>query len=264
MGKPKRKFTDAIKRAAVDDYVSGRKSAAQVAAAHEVSVSHVYKWRTQLDEKAKGLAVEELEGEGRSRADAVLEFLESVNIESNIPLWSTKVGKSFSKEDGFHYDRHLNTMTCPMNHQMTKAKKMDQDAYLFTLSKLICGECPLKETCLSSAQKRNRRLKRVRIDRRQYLFQEVLEKERAPEFKNKLRERMWKMEGIFAEGKSHHGMRKARYRGRAKVQMQVYVVSIVQNLKRLAALAFGDLGAILRSAFLISKNSSIFFEIRLA
>lgn len=70
MGKLKRKFTDSVKRAAVDDYVSGRKSAAQVAAAHEVSVGHVYKWRTQLDEKAKGVVVDELEASGQSRADA--------------------------------------------------------------------------------------------------------------------------------------------------------------------------------------------------
>jgi hypothetical protein len=45
---------------------------------------------------------------------------------------------------------------------------------------------------------------------------------------------MWKMEGIFAEARSHHGMRKARYRGRGKLQTQVYIISTVQNLKRLA------------------------------
>jgi transposase-like protein len=72
MGKPRRKFTDAIKRAAVDEYVSGRKSAAQVAAAHGVDVGHVYKWKTQLEERQKGSVVQELESEGRSRADAKL------------------------------------------------------------------------------------------------------------------------------------------------------------------------------------------------
>ena len=40
--------------------------------------------------------------------------------------------------------------------------------------------------------------------------------------------------GIFAEAKSFHGLRRARYRGRAKVQIQVYMISTVQNLKRLA------------------------------
>ena len=70
MGKVKRKFSDALKRAAVDDYVSGRKSAAQVAASNEVSVSHIYKWKVQLDERAKDASVAELEAPGRSLEDA--------------------------------------------------------------------------------------------------------------------------------------------------------------------------------------------------
>ena len=70
MGKPRRKFTDAVKRAAVDDYVSGRKSAAQVAAENDVSINHIYRWKIALDEIAKGASVEELEGSGRSREHA--------------------------------------------------------------------------------------------------------------------------------------------------------------------------------------------------
>ena len=61
MGKPRRRFSDAAKRAAVDDYVAGRKSAAQVAAAHEVSIGQVYKWKVQLDEKVKGEKLDEYE-----------------------------------------------------------------------------------------------------------------------------------------------------------------------------------------------------------
>ena len=70
MGKPRRKFTDAAKRAAVADYVSGRKSAAQVAAEYEISDSLVYKWKVELDEKEKGARIDELQASGRSREDA--------------------------------------------------------------------------------------------------------------------------------------------------------------------------------------------------
>lgn len=72
MGKAKRKFSDATKRAAVDDYLSGRKTAAQVAAEHEVSTGQVYSWRVQLDEKAKNSRVDELEAAGRSPEDVKL------------------------------------------------------------------------------------------------------------------------------------------------------------------------------------------------
>lgn len=50
---------------------------------------------------------------------------------------------------------------------------------------------------------------------------------------SKLKERMWKIEGIFAEAKQLHGLSKARYRGIEKVQIQAYMVASVQNVKRL-------------------------------
>jgi transposase len=42
-------------------------------------------------------------------------------------------------------------------------------------------------------------------------------------------------EHTFAEAKTHHGMDRARQRGRRKVQVQADLTGIVQNLKRLAA-----------------------------
>jgi transposase-like protein len=70
MGKPKRKFSEELKRKAVDDYVSGRKSAAQIAAENQMDVNNIYNWRVQLDEKAKGAEIDELVVSGRSREDA--------------------------------------------------------------------------------------------------------------------------------------------------------------------------------------------------
>jgi transposase-like protein len=73
MGKPRRKFSDEVKQRAVDDYVSGRRSAAQVAAELETSVGQIYSWRVQLEEKTKGAKIDELEAMGRSRED--VEFI---------------------------------------------------------------------------------------------------------------------------------------------------------------------------------------------
>ena len=70
MGKVRRKFSTAAKRAAVVDYVSGRKTAAQVAAENGISDSLVYKWKVQLEESKKGARIDELEASGRSREDA--------------------------------------------------------------------------------------------------------------------------------------------------------------------------------------------------
>ena len=79
----------------------------------------------------------------------------------------------------------------------------NQDRY--TLSRKICKECPRAKECLKGYEKESRG-KRFLVPHHHELFAEVLEKQKNPEFKKKMWERMWKIEGIFAEAKSHHGM----------------------------------------------------------
>lgn len=52
-------------------------------------------------------------------------------------------------------------------------------------------------------------------------------------FKQKLRERLWKIEGIMNELKNYHGLFNANYRGLAKVQIQAYMSAIALNIKRI-------------------------------
>ena len=71
-----------------------------------------------------------------------------------------------------------------------------------------------------------------------HIFHDILEKtadrEKTWLFKATRGERQWKMEGIFAEAKDNHGLDRARYRGRLKMQIQAYMIASVQNHKRLA------------------------------
>jgi IS5 family transposase len=52
-----------------------------------------------------------------------------------------------------------------------------------------------------------------------------------------------KIERKFSEGKNRHGLAQARYWGLAKVSIQVFMVALVSNLKRLAKLILGGAGA---------------------
>jgi hypothetical protein len=78
----------------------------------------------------------------------------------------------------------------------------------------------------------------VRRSLDQNLFEEVQARMEEPEFRKKLSERMWKAEGLFAEAKQNHGLSRARYRGRPKVQIQAYLTATAQNLKRLVFLFY--------------------------
>ena len=52
------------------------------------------------------------------------------------------------------------------------------------------------------------------------------------------------IERKFAEGKNRHGLAQARYWGLAKVSIQVFMVALVSNLKRLVKLILGGAGAV--------------------
>ena len=72
----------------------------------------------------------------------------------------------------------------------------------------------------------------------QDLFEDVQARMRDPTFRQKMSERMWKIEGLFGEAKQNHGLSRARYRGRLKVQIQAYLIATAQNLKRLVFLFY--------------------------
>ncbi|MEN0059380.1 MAG: transposase, partial [Bdellovibrio sp.] len=175
-----------------------------------------------------------------------LESLSRKDIKTNIPLWSSKVGETFSKEleFGFNVDVENKKVFCPEGHEM-KYSSDDRTGRrsLWTLKKSICGLCPRAKDCMTDHEYKHRS-KRLAVPDHYELFKKIRTQQEDPVFRKKLWQRMWKMEGIFAEAKSFHGLRRARYRGRAKVQMQVYMISTVQNLKRLANNLYGNLTSI--------------------
>jgi transposase-like protein len=70
MSKKRYQFSEEDKRRAVDDFVTGRRSAKKIADEIGVPIGYIYKWRVQFDEKAKGARIDELEAQGISREAA--------------------------------------------------------------------------------------------------------------------------------------------------------------------------------------------------
>jgi len=64
----------------------------------------------------------------------------------------------------------------------------------------------------------------------------IIRRQRRPGRPRKSQRERPKIERKFAEGKQHHGMKKARYWGLAKVSIQNLMVALVVNLKRLVKL----------------------------
>ncbi len=68
--KTRRKFTQEQRDKAVDEYLSGERSAQQIAEELNTDVQTIYRWKVTREEKSKGARIDELIEEGNSRDQA--------------------------------------------------------------------------------------------------------------------------------------------------------------------------------------------------
>ena len=94
--KPRRTFSEEEKRRAVDDYVSGRKSAEGAGAAAGVTAAVIYKWRVQLTENARGHRIEELEAQGHNPSDDVRRIMA---LEEELAAYKEKLVETLIHND---------------------------------------------------------------------------------------------------------------------------------------------------------------------
>jgi transposase len=151
-----------------------------------------------------------------------------------IPLWSGRVGNSKYLKGELVYQKESDRFQCPAGKYLTPTPAIVENHKRYVSVSSDCQACAQASTCPARTRGSSpQRFVLRNLD--QDLFEEVQARMRDPAFGEKLSERMWKMEGLFAEAKQNHGLSRARYRGRAKVQIQAYLSAIVQNLKRLVA-----------------------------
>ncbi len=87
--KTRRKFTQAQRDKAVDDYLSGERSASQIAIDLDTDVQTIYRWKVLREEKLKGARVDELLDEGKT-IDSAQRILE---LELEIEAYQKKVAE---------------------------------------------------------------------------------------------------------------------------------------------------------------------------
>jgi len=165
---------------------------------------------------------------------AIIRELEAQGKQTFIPLWSGRVGNSKYLKGALVYQKEDDRFRCPAGKYLTPTPAIVENHKRYVSLSSDCQVCTQASTCPARTRGSSpQRFVLRNLD--QDLFEEVLARMRDPAFGEKLSERMWKMEGLFAEAKQNHGLSRARYRGRSKVQIQAYLTAIVQNLKRLVA-----------------------------
>ncbi|RUR13693.1 hypothetical protein ELY10_10005 [Legionella septentrionalis] len=162
----------------------------------------------------------------------IISSLKDKKITTYIPLFSSRSGSSGNSIiPGFEYDELNNHYVCSQNSVLTPCKSQS-DTTIYISSSADCKRCSFSENCL--AKLKNKGPARY-VTRNKYaeLFIRLIQEMEQQSFKEKLYERMWKIEGIMNELKNYHDLKRAQYRGLQNTQLQAYFAAMALNIKRL-------------------------------
>ena len=168
------------------------------------------------------------------RGYGAIDNIKSLNeegITTYIPLFSSRSGGTAKEmvDAGFKYDFENDRCICPEGKIMYPRRHKDTTSYHAKIS--ICKACSSFTTCVAKHRKGGERV--ILRNPNQDLFEKEILRMQEEIFHKRLKERMWKIEGIFSEAKNMHGLSRAKYRGLQKMQIQAHMTSAAQNLKRL-------------------------------
>ena len=134
-------------------------------------------------------------------------------------------------ENRFIYDPHTDTYSCPGGQTLTKRKHWaERKAFEYVTARGVCQQCNLRSQCTQS-ESGGRTLKR---HERQELLDRLRAQARSAPARRDIRIRQHFMEGSFAQA-TRFGLKRARWRGQWRVQIQDYLIAIVQNVELLIA-----------------------------
>jgi transposase len=163
----------------------------------------------------------------------IIQSLKEQGIKPYIPLWNRNCGRNSGSADGLEYDREHDRIRCAAGKYLYPNAGDYWNRTRYSTAPGECRNCAVASSCAAKSRPKSPYSRFVLRRKDQDLFDEVRAHMNEPEFGDRAAERMWKSEGLFAEAKVNHCLARAKYRGRAKVQIQAYLSAIVQNLKRL-------------------------------
>jgi transposase len=132
----------------------------------------------------------------------------------------------------FKYDAKHRLVRCPMGKMLHRSSR-GKNGWWYRAKAADCRRCPLQERCVS-ASARSRSV--LIVDGYEALLRARRRRRRWDEATQDIYTRhRWRVEGVHAQAKTAHGLRRAVRRGLANVAIQVYLTAAVINLKRLAA-----------------------------
>jgi len=127
--------------------------------------------------------------------------------------------------DEFIYTEKEDKFICRRGYSSI-GKTYYKDAYVYYFPSRLCRQCDENKKCRLS-----RNSPTLYVSESHLLYLET-----DPEERRKASRKRRRIEAKFGEAKKHHRMARARYRGRWRVAIQVFMTFMVMNLKRMVKL----------------------------
>jgi len=143
---------------------------------------------------------------------------------------STTTAKGFRSEE-FEVRIAERKAICPAGKESTQCSRIEEkssgkSSYRFEWSR-HCHGCPLRDKCVGKGQ----RHRTLSLGEHHDQLQHRRREQNTPEFRKRMHQRN-AIEGTQSELVRAHGMRRARYRGKAKVDLQNQLIGAACNIKR--------------------------------
>lgn len=176
-----------------------------------------------------GLTIKEISADRGYCSGENLRELDRQEVRAYIPTQEYKNTAGGISNKEFIYDELTDKFICPNKKQLrflNYDKKKKCNKYL--AGKDDCLGCPLKQKCCPNAK---RRMVVKTIYYKEY--ERLAARMRTPESRRAYVIRKTVSEGLFAEAKMYHSLKKFMTRGIDNAEKKSYLIATVQNLKRL-------------------------------
>jgi transposase len=180
----------------------------------------------RLDRKAEAVCADGGYSSGRNQAE-----LESRGIILASPPQPEPSGDGYYAIGEFDYDESLDQFICPAGEVLRYGGGVSgrPGKRRYRASPGVCADCRLKRRCTRAPQRQ------LSVGRNHGALQRLRAFSKTDDFRCLYRRRAPVIEGVFAEAKQWHGLRRAWRRGLSKMRIQCLLIAAVINFKRLVS-----------------------------
>jgi transposase len=179
--------------------------------------------------RLSGLKLREVVADAKYGTSFNLLYLGRLGIQAFLPL--TRFGvmrKDIWGREHFQWLPEEDAYLCPAGRKLRRyAQIRGTQRVQYRAPKGSCAACPFQAECTPSGRERtiHRSWGQASVERTEELLASPLGKQR-------LIERRIYIEGTFGLAKELHGLRRTRFRGRRRVQIQLWFTAAAMNIKR--------------------------------